>query len=418
MSSYSKRSFGNNRGGGYGGYRPNNGNSGAQPRFNNGRRPNNQTVGNKFKPYNTQKVDKESRFASQIWMGDLEPNWTEEDIIKIWNGLGEAPLSVKLIKDKNDTSANPRVLYCFVNFASDTAMSSALQKDGMLIPGTSKRMKLNQATGGSSSATSDKPGRKPQDDFSLMISDIEPNVKENQIFEAFNARFPNSVRQVKIVSDPTTGLSKGFGFVKFNSSQTQQIALREMHSLTLNGKPVKLGTSVSSTSNLELSAVSIDMSTIELPQEQPQLTKYSDPFNTTVQIKGLSGRFTEQELEAYLLSHGDIIELNLHRNLNECKVTYILRESAEDAILSMNHLTIYDTELVVTWGEPISMTEDDTTKIRKHPKIYGQSDKKIRLDKLTPKQVQEWTNSIYEASEPQKSEHINQYIGSSVLNLL
>lgn len=333
----------------------------------------------------------------QVWMGDLDENWNEDSIIKVWNGLGEAPLSVKIIRDKSDPRNIGKPLYCFVNFANVASMNSALLKNGMNIPGTARKLKLNQASGASgpgSNGYNKVVSKPPQDDSSLFFNNIDKSLTELEIFDRFNARFPTSVRQVKIITD-ANGQSKGQGFIKFNSSVTQQIAFREMNGIKINGFPVVLTTAASEAD--EESGILVK--DITLPQFQPPLNKYTNPHNTTIEIKGLGGRFTENEVENECF-FGDIITLCLSKDLNSAIVVYRFREDAKRAILFLNHCIRNGCKLEVNWGDQNQIAHFKRNINIYQPNIsYGKSPL-TRFDKLSPKDIKDWTESVYEESEP------------------
>lgn len=73
---------------------------------------------------------------------------------------------------------------------------------------------------------------------SIFVGDLAPNVTESQLFELFINRYA-STSHAKIVHDQVTGMSKGYGFVKFTNSDEQQLALSEMQGVFLNGRAIK-----------------------------------------------------------------------------------------------------------------------------------------------------------------------------------
>ncbi len=55
----------------------------------------------------------------------------------------------------------------------------------------------------------------------------------------FFSNYYNSVIGTKIIIDPSSKISKGYGFVKFNDSKEYQKAISEMNGKILNGKAIK-----------------------------------------------------------------------------------------------------------------------------------------------------------------------------------
>lgn len=312
--------------------------------------------------------------SHQIWMGDLEPQWTEQSIIKIWNSIGEAPISVKIIRDKEYSIP----MYCFVSFVNAAAMNLALSKNGMPIQGTTKKLRLNHATG--SVATSVKDTKS---EFTLYF---EGELSETAVFDVFNSKYPTSVRQVKI--------SNGNGLIKFNSSATQQIAYKEMSNIVIDGIKLKLSTTQGSTKENDL------LKSIQLPHHQPPLNKYTDPNNSTVEVRGLGGRFTEQEIEDHF-NFGDMIFIKLSSDFTSAIICYRFREDAERAILLLNHSIINGCELQVNWGQIDNVPLNTNPQLSKNPEIpvvYG-FNSFTRFDKLIAESINDWKQSVYEPSE-------------------
>ena len=171
--------------------------------------------------------------SCQLYMGDLNPEWSENDIKSIWSMLGEPNVQVKLIKSSNPNKSHSAQNsgYCFVEFANQVAARNALMKSGLQVPlDPNYVLKLNWA----SFATA------PGTEFTIFVGDLAPNVTEAQLFELFISRY-SSTLNAKIVFDQFTGVSKGYGFVKFVNEAEQQRALVDMQGVFLNGRAIRVG---------------------------------------------------------------------------------------------------------------------------------------------------------------------------------
>lgn len=165
---------------------------------------------------------------STLWMGDLEP-WMNENWIKaLWLKHGEI-VNVKMIKDRSTGQAAG---YCFVEFSNSASASRALTTlNGSQIPGTVRIFKLNWASGSN-------PTRDACVEYTIYVSDVPVHINDYQLFAYFQARFP-SCRGAKIVLDPLTQLSKGYGFVRFADESEQQRALMEMNGQEFAGSIIR-----------------------------------------------------------------------------------------------------------------------------------------------------------------------------------
>ena len=60
-----------------------------------------------------------------------------------------------------------------------------------------------------------------------------------QLLEPFKKKY-HSAFESKIITDPTTKLSKGYGFVQFSNYEESQKAITEMQGFMIRGKPIKV----------------------------------------------------------------------------------------------------------------------------------------------------------------------------------
>ncbi|CAG8825963.1 2024_t:CDS:2, partial [Racocetra persica] len=218
-----------------------------------------------------------------LWMGELEP-WMDESYVRqIWYQLGEN-VNVKFIRDKF-TGANAG--YCFVDFVSNAAAVKALSTvNGTLIPGTNRVFKLNWASGGG--LTDRKDDRGPE--FSIFVGDLGPEVTEWMLVSVFQQRYP-TCKSAKIMTDPMTGMSRGYGFVRFADEAEQQRALLEMQGSFCGNRPMRISTATPKNKS------GLPGTFYQQPSQQaPILNQYNDPNNTTVFVGGLSGVNSEEEL--------------------------------------------------------------------------------------------------------------------------
>ena len=81
--------------------------------------------------------------------------------------------------------------------------------------------------------------RKPPADHSIFVGDLAPEVTDLALQEAFRAFFP-SVRSAKVITDPATGRSRGYGFVRFGDGGERDAALARMQGHPLCDRPIRV----------------------------------------------------------------------------------------------------------------------------------------------------------------------------------
>ncbi|GMF63234.1 unnamed protein product [[Candida] boidinii] len=185
-------------------------------------------------------------------MGELDPRWDETIIRQIWTSI-LSPMdivfhSVKVIRDKQALSTGlSNSGYCFLKFHNfDDATKVLNNFNGQPIPGTNntRYFRLNWASSSNKLLGGSQP-TVASHEFNIFVGDLNQDVKESTLFQIFQTRFP-STSGVRIMVDPITGNSKGYGFIKFLNEEEQKRALVEMQGMSVNGRPIRVSTATKS----------------------------------------------------------------------------------------------------------------------------------------------------------------------------
>ena len=170
---------------------------------------------------------------NSLWIGELD-NWMDDNYIKkAINNYNIELKSIKIMKDKNSGTS---LGYGFLEFEDKEIANNALKTlNGQPLPNSNKVFKLNWA-----SYNNNKNVSNPNE-YSIYVCDLDPSVNEETLANFFKEKY-NSVISSKIVVDPSTKISKGYGFVKFSDQKESQKALQEMNGANINGKNIKTGT--------------------------------------------------------------------------------------------------------------------------------------------------------------------------------
>ena len=181
---------------------------------------------------------------NSLWIGELD-NWMDDNYIK--NAINNYNIEIKSIKIMKDKNSGASLGYGFIEFEDKEIASNALkQLNGQPLPNSNKVFKLNWA-----SYNNNKNISNPNE-YSIYVCDLDPSVNEETLTYFFKEKY-NSVISSKIVIDPSTKISKGYGFVKFSDQKESQKALQEMNGASINGKNIKTGTASYKKNNLGIS---------------------------------------------------------------------------------------------------------------------------------------------------------------------
>ena len=123
--------------------------------------------------------------------------------------------------------------YGFLIFDSKENAEKALSElKGKIMPNTNnKTFQLNYASFND---------RKNENEHSIYVCDLCHNVTSEKLISFFKSKY-NSVIGGKIVIDPSTKLSKGYGFVTFSDEKEKEKAMTEMNGKILNDRAIKTG---------------------------------------------------------------------------------------------------------------------------------------------------------------------------------
>ncbi|CEP12538.1 hypothetical protein [Parasitella parasitica] len=352
---------------------------------------------------NPQLVPNEQQ-KTTLWMGELEQWHDEVYIQQLWFNLNEKVM-VKVIRDKVTGSISAG--YAFVDFGTATAARRAMNHyNGVLMPNSLKPFKLNWASGGG--LIDRREDRQPE--YSIFVGDLSPETTEIDLLVVFQSRYM-SCKSAKIMTDPRTGMTRGYGFVRFAEQLDQQRALLEMQGYFIGSRAIRVSVATpknrasqqqhpllqSQSQQLQLlqqlqlqqlqqqqqqqqqqqtfanTAVSTpsSCSLLTSPNKSPllrnlhsptikqELVPMNQPTNTTVFVGGLSAPICEEELRQYFQHFGEIVYVKIPPGKGCGFVQYVSRSCAELAIQQMNGYQIGNSRIRLSWGR--SQNEKSTT---------------------------------------------------------
>ena len=172
------------------------------------------------------------------------------------------------------------------------------------------------------------------------------------------------------MTDPLSGMSRGYGFVRFSDESDQQRALSEMQGVYCGNRPMRISTATPKNKggpggmNPMMNA-----GPMGYPNQQPQqhmgqgppmppyyggqpqpMNQFTDPNNTTVFVGGLSGYVTEDELRSFFQGFGEITYVKIPPGKGCGFVQFVQRHAAEMAINQMQGYPIGNSRVRLSWG--------------------------------------------------------------------
>lgn len=270
-----------------------------------------------------------------LWIGDLQQWMDENYLISCFGQTGEA-ITAKVIRNKH--TALPEG-YGFIEFASRAAADRALQTyNGAIMPNTNQNFRLNWATLGA--------GERRQEDgpeHTIFVGDLAADVTDYTLQETFRAVY-HSVKGAKVVTDRTTGRSKGYGFVRFGDESEQLRAMNEMNGQYCSTRPMRVGPAATKK---------------PIGGQQYQKATYtntqgnqgeSDPNNTTIFVGGLDSSINDEMLRQVFSQFGELVHVKIPVGKRCGFVQFVNRANAEQAISMLNGTQLGGQSIRLSWG--------------------------------------------------------------------
>lgn len=323
--------------------------------------------------------------------------------------------------------------YCFVEFNTQRNAQFALTLNSKNIPSiissstnlptnpTGKRsFRLNWASG--ATLQSSIPATP---EFSLFVGDLSPIATEADLLSLFQKNY-KSVKTVRVMTDPITGASRCFGFVRFGNEDERRDALGEMNGVWCQGRCLRVAfatprnnvkqqqqqrqislhqpptptrychnieqqayTTINtpsenspllykSASNIISYPANVQQSYTSYPLKESSLVynQNSTNANSTVFIGGLSPKTTEYTLKSLFQPFGNILSVKIPLGKNCGFVKYENKIDAEASIQGMQGFVIEGNPVRLSWGKTSSTPTGITP--NQHSYTYNEQNNNIQ----------------------------------------
>eukprot|EP01080_Neovahlkampfia_damariscottae_P011889 gene11889-5216_t len=300
--------------------------------------------------------------CKSIWIGDIE-NYMDEKYIRGLFDDDPTISSIKLIRDRNTWQLAG---YGFIEFKTHKDAERIMKIYNLRPMGNTRKIfKLNWA---SQSAMRDP------NITSVFICDFGTDITESMIMNTFKPVYP-SVKSVKIHIDSDTGISKGYGFIRFGNSDEATHALAIMPGKMIGNYPIKLY-----------------LSSKNDAQRQMAPTDPNDPTNTTLYVAGIDG-VSETEIQEIFQQFGEVTYVKIPIGKKCAFVQYAYRDEAEDAMKHMNGTLVEGNRIRVLWGKSSNPNAKRMSELRQEDAqgnpLVPNSSMKSKIEEMEEKKAKE-----------------------------
>ncbi|THD19795.1 putative transcriptional coactivator caper rrm superfamily [Fasciola hepatica] len=178
----------------------------------------------------------EERDARTVFVWQLSARIRQRDLEDFFTSVGKIK-DVRLIMD-NKTKRSKGIAY--VEFREVESAQLALGLTGTRLLGVPIQIQQSHAEKNRVNATPavPRPAQQNRGPMKLYIGSLHYNITEEMlkgIFEPFG-----KIDEIKLIKDPTTGRSQGYGFVTYINSDDAKKALDQLNGFELAGRPMKV----------------------------------------------------------------------------------------------------------------------------------------------------------------------------------
>ncbi|XP_067144079.1 nucleolysin TIAR-like isoform X2 [Centruroides vittatus] len=266
-----------------------------------------------------------------LYVGNLDPSVTEELILALFGQIGP----VKGCKIIHEPGNDP---YCFVEFTDHQAAAAALlamNKRQCL----GKEMKVNWAT-----SPSNTPKQDTSKHYHIFVGDLSPEIETQQLREAF-APF-GEISDCRVVRDPQTLKSKGYGFVSFVKKADAETAISTMNGQWLGSRAIR-----TNWATRKPPANRTQNDTNVKPLTFDEVYNQSSPTNCTVYCGGITQGLTEELMQKTFTQFGPIQEIRVFKDKGYAFVRFSTKEAATHAIVATHNTDIIGQTVKCSWGK-------------------------------------------------------------------
>lgn len=304
--------------------------------------------------------DEANTTLKQLYVGNLDRRVSDVLLFRIFSLWGQVELC-KVIKERGtDLSLG----YGFVGYYDHEDAQKALAASaGCTIYDRELRVRWAH------SESARKHGSSAGTKHTLFVGDLGVGVTDLMLTEAFS-KFGECI-EARVVRNPDSGKSRGYGFVSYLHQSQAERALRTMHGSWLGSRNIRVNWS-SQDSHSSSSSASSSSSSSSLSPPPPSTGSQSsaasaasippnEQENTTVYIGNLGHGVDDRMIQALFQPFGTITEVRHQPGNSFGFVVFTDTQSAATAIATLGGRRINDRTLRCSWGKEASKSDGQRT---------------------------------------------------------
>jgi nucleolysin TIA-1/TIAR len=232
-------------------------------------------------------------------------------------------------------------LYAFVEFAEhrDAQLALAAMNKRIVL---GREMKVNWATSPGSASKQDTSKH-----FHVFVGDISPDIESHQLKEAFSPF--GVISDCKVIRDPQTHKSRGYGFVCYVNKEDAEMAIAGMNGQWLGGRPLRTNWA---TGKGTTTSTPTQKSRRELDYDD--VYNQTGPTNSTVYVGGIQSELTDELMREHFSQFGQVQDVRIFKDKGYAFVRMDSKDSATRAIIAVHGSQINGYTVKSSWGKDMA----------------------------------------------------------------
>ncbi|XP_057659948.1 cytotoxic granule associated RNA binding protein TIA1 isoform X2 [Diorhabda carinulata] len=176
----------------------------------------------------------------------------------------------------------------------------------------------------------------------IFVGDLSPEIETQTLRDAFAAF--GEISDCRVVRDPQTLKSKGYGFVSFIKKAEAESAIAAMNGQWLGSRSIR--------TNWATRKPPAPKSEVNSkPLTFDEVYNQSSPTNCTVYCGGITNGLTEELMQKTFAPFGTIQEIRVFKEKGYAFVRFSTKESATHAIVAVHNTDINGQIVKCSWGK-------------------------------------------------------------------
>ncbi|ESO90397.1 hypothetical protein LOTGIDRAFT_92320, partial [Lottia gigantea] len=188
--------------------------------------------------------------------------------------------------------------------------------------------------------------------FHIFVGDLSPDIETHQLRDAF--KIFGEISDCKIIRDPQTLKSKGYGFVSFVNKMDAENAIGNMNGQWIGSRPIRTNWATRKPpaptvkeSRWPPGSEGSDVKQLSFDEVFNQ----SSATNCTVYCGGVTNGLNEEVMRKTFTSYGNIQEIRVFKDKGYAFIRFGSKDAATNAICGVHGTTVMEQQVKCSWGK-------------------------------------------------------------------